>query len=150
MAKEKSQIGFALKRINTEQFAIIESSYEEEIDVDLKAGLKFGIDFEGSTISVVFSTSFVQEKSPFLIIVAACYFHISEDAWNSFYNKSKTELTVEKNFISHLTMLTIGTTRGILHNKTEGTRFNSFFIPTLNVSELVRKDVIFKIESAQK
>lgn len=42
-------------------------------------------------------------------------------------------------------MLTIGTARGVLHSKTENTTFNQFLLPTLNVNELVQKDVIFKI-----
>jgi len=37
--------------------------------------------------------------------------------------------------------LTVGTVRGILHTKTEGTNFNGFVIPTINVTELVTSDV---------
>ena len=47
-------------------------------------------------------------------------------------------------------MLTIGTTRGVLHSKTENTPFNSFLLPTLNVNELVKKDVVFKVEFDKK
>lgn len=47
-------------------------------------------------------------------------------------------------------MLTIGTTRGVLHSKTENTPFNSFLLPTLNVMELVKKDVVFKLEGEKK
>ena len=46
MTEEKNKIGFALKKITTEQFAIIESSYKEGDLVDLKAGLRFGMNFE--------------------------------------------------------------------------------------------------------
>lgn len=47
-------------------------------------------------------------------------------------------------------MLTIGTARGVLHSKTESTPFNSFLLPTLNVNELVKKDVVFKIENTKE
>ncbi|KXO01101.1 hypothetical protein LS48_01085 [Aequorivita aquimaris] len=150
MAEEKNKIGFSLKKITTEQFAIIESSYIEGEVVELKAGLRFGINFENHIISVVFSTNLIQEKSPFLIIEVGCHFNISKDAWESFYNESKTELIVPKGFIGHLVMLTIGTTRGVLHSKTENTPFNSFLLPTLNVMELVKKDVVFKVEGEKK
>jgi hypothetical protein len=42
-------------------------------------------------------------------------------------------------------MLTIGTSRGILHAKTEGTEFNKFILPTINVNQLVEKDAEFII-----
>lgn len=149
MTEEKNKIGFALKKITTEQFAIIESSYKEGDVVDLKAGLRFGINFDNKIISVIFSTSLIQEKSPFLIIEVGCHFKITAEAWDSFYNESKTDLVVPRGFIGHLVMLTIGTTRGVLHSKTENTPFNSFLLPTLNVNELVKEDVVFKVEGIE-
>lgn len=150
MPEEKNKIGFALKKITTEQFAIIESSYKGGDVVDLKAGLRFGINFDNRIISVIFSTSLIQEKSPFLVIEVGCHFNITAEAWDSFYNESKTDLVVPKGFIGHLVMLTIGTTRGVLHSKTENTPFNSFLLPTLNVNELVKEDVVFKVEGIEE
>ncbi|TXE10337.1 hypothetical protein ES711_00020 [Gelidibacter salicanalis] len=150
MTEEKNKIGFALKKITTEQFAIIESSYKEGDLVDLKAGLRFGMNFDNRIISVIFSTSLIQEKSPFLVIEVGCHFNITAEAWDSFYNESKTDLVVPKGFIGHLVMLTIGTTRGVLHSKTENTQFNSFLLPTLNVNELVKIDVVFKVEGIEE
>ncbi|MAD96110.1 MAG: hypothetical protein CMB99_02175 [Flavobacteriaceae bacterium] len=150
MAEETNKIGFALKRITTEQFAIIESAFTDGKLVDLKAGLRFGINFENKIISVVFSTNLIQDKSPFLIIEVGCHFSIREEAWDIFYNQDKAEIIVPRGFIGHLVMLTIGTTRGVLHGKTENTPFNNFLLPTLNVNEMVKKDVVFKIEVEKK
>lgn len=150
MAEETNKIGFALKRITTEQFAIIESAFTDGKLVELKAGLRFGMNFENKIISAVFSTNLIQDKSPFLIIEVGCHFSIGEEAWNSFYNQNKTELIVPRGFIGHLVMLTIGTTRGVLHSKTENTPFNNFLLPTLNVNEMVKKDVVFKVEIERK
>lgn len=150
MDEEKNKIGFTLKKITTEQFAIIESAYKEGNLVNLKAGLRFGVNFDNNIISVIFSTNLIQEKSPFLIIEVGCHFNITTEAWSSFYNESKTELIVNRGFVSHLVMLTIGTARGVLHSKTENTPFNSFLLPTLSVNELVKKDVVFKAENIKK
>ena len=35
--------------------------------------------------------------------------------------------------------MTIGTTRGILHAKTEGTCFNKYVLPTINVTEIIKE-----------
>ena len=46
-------------------------------------------------------------------------------------------------FVCHLAMLAIGTARGVLHAKTENTLFNKYLIPTINVAELIKDDIIF-------
>ncbi len=47
-----------------------------------------------------------------------------------------------KNFAQHIGVITVGTARGILHTKTEGTILNSLIIPSINVLELVPNDII--------
>ena len=89
-------------------------------------------------LDIKMKRDFIQKKSPFLIIEVGCHFNITTEAWSGFYNESKTELIVSRGFIGHLVMLTIGTTRGVLHSKTENTPFNNFLLPTLNVNELVK------------
>src|SRR5690606_9235656 len=150
MTDEKDKIGFALNRITTEQFAIIESSYFEGKRIDLKTGLRFGIDFDNESISVFFSANLIQEKSPFLIIETSCHFNIRKENWYSFQTQNKMEFIVPKGFMSHLVMLTIGTTRGVLHSKKESTSFNRFSLPTLNVKEMLKQDVVFKVESEKR
>ena len=51
---------------------------------------------------------------------------------------------VSKGFMQHIAMLTVGTTRGILHAKTEGTCFNKYVLPAINVAELIKDDVEFE------
>lgn len=143
------KIGFSLNNITTEQFAVIDSSYNEGVDINLKAGFKFGINKEKKIISVIFSTSFLQENTPFLVIEVGCHFKIKEDAWNQFLDESETELIVPKGFISHLATISVGTTRGVLHSKTENTPFNKFFLPTINVTDLVKKDVQFNLDKIE-
>lgn len=150
MAEEKNKVGFILKKIVTEQFAIIESSYCESITVDLKAGLKFGINFDKRILSVIFSTSLIQENSPFLVLDVGCYFEINEEAWKDFNKKDSTDLIVPRGFISHLVMLTIGTARGVLHSKTEKTPFNNYLLPTINVFKMVESDIVFSVDDDKK
>lgn len=145
MSETKDNIGFGLRKVTTEQFAIIESSFVDGKLIELKVGLRFGINNENKIISTFFSTNLIQEKAPFLLLEIGCHFNIIEDAWLSFLNDDKSEVVIPKGFISHLVMLTIGTARGVLHSKTENTSFNQFLLPTLNVNEMVQKDVIFKI-----
>lgn len=84
-----------------------------------------------------------QKKQPFLILEAACIFSIEEKAWESFQQSENKTVAVPQGFMSHLSVITIGTTRGILHEKTAGTDYNKFLLPTVNITELVKGDITF-------
>lgn len=87
----------------------------------------------------------LNKQKVFIKIQVSCHFNIEPDTWTSFLKDSN--VVVPKNFISHLTILTIGTSRGILHAKTEGTEFNQFILPTINVNQLVDADAVFDISN---
>lgn len=42
-------------------------------------------------------------------------------------------------------MITVGTARGVMHSKTDGTEFNKFLLPTLSIDDLVSKDAEFAL-----
>ena len=138
-------IGFSLNKITTDQFAIIDSAYSKDEEVDVKVGFKFAADQDNKYISVSFSDSFLQGKSPFLVLEVSCIFQITEKAWDDFSSKAKTEMKFPKGFVAHLAMITVGTLRGVLHAKTENTEFNEYLLPTINVAELIKEDVHFDL-----
>ena len=75
------------------------------------------------------------------IIEAGCLFQISPDSWKEFLQKTGEKIIMPRGFVNHLGIIAVGTTRGILHSKTENTPFNRFFIPTINVTEQIKEDV---------
>lgn len=144
------QIGFSLGKITTEQFAIIESSFQEGEEVQFSIDIKFGINEKNKTIAVFISPGFYQKEKPFLLLEVACHFTIADNAWESFKSKGKTKITIPVGFIRHLSMLTVGTARGVLHSKTENTSFNDFLLPTINLTSIIKSGVTFKLESKLK
>jgi len=145
MKKDTPTVGFALRRISTEQFAIIEDGFTEGKDINLTTQLKFGANAEHKVIVLHANFRFEQDATPFVIVEAAGHFSIEERAWSSFYNEGANNLTVPQGFMCHLAVLVIGTTRGILHAKTENTPFNRFFLPTINVTETIKEDVVIDL-----
>ena len=138
-------VGFQLKKITTEQFAVIEDAYDSvNNDIEMSIGIKFGADTEKKFIVSFVKVQFEQDKKPFLITEVANHFDIDKKAWGKFINDNK--LIIPKGFASHLVMLTVGTLRGVLHSKTENTEFNQFILPTINVVELIIDDVELEIE----
>lgn len=143
MKKENTQVGFALKGIKTEQFAIFEENYSPKKETSLGTELQFKLDQNNKQIAVFLGFEFLQGKKVFLKIQVSCHFKIEESSWNSLIQENK--LIVPKGFLAHLAMITTGTSRGVLFAKTEATPFSTFIIPTLNVAEMIKEDVSFDI-----
>ncbi len=143
MKKENIQVGFALQGIKTEQFAIFEAHYAPKKETALGTEWQFKLDQKNKQIGVFLGFEFLQGKKVFLKIQVSCHFKVEDSSWHNFIQKTEAKLVVPKGFLSHLAMITTGTTRGILFAKTESTPFSKFIVPTLNVAEMVTEDVSF-------
>lgn len=146
MKKEKNEVGFSLQGIKTEQFAIFEENFALKKEVSFETGLEFKVDQINKQVGVFFEVEYKQGKKVFIKISVSCHFKIKQESWDSFLMDSKI-LKIEKGFLGHLAMLTIGTARGVLFAKTEGTQFSKFIIPTLNVNDIITEDAIFSLNT---
>ncbi len=137
-----NDLGFAFVNIKTSQFAIIEEAYRKTGEISIKADNRYGVSVEKRQIVVNLWFRFYKKESPFISLEVSCYFEIDKKGWKQLQPDSGN-IILPKNLLSHLTVLTVGTSRGILHSKTEGTRFNKYILPTINVNQIVDKDVLF-------
>lgn len=132
-------IQFNLKKINTEQFAIIEDAYDSQVkDINLEAHVTFGIASKSASIISSIKFQFKQNEKIFLLIEVSCEFGVEKNKWNEFCKKDK--IIIPQDFLSHLATITIGTTRGVLHSKTTNTKFNDFILPTMDITKIVTED----------
>jgi hypothetical protein len=143
MKKENTHLGFIIQGIKTEQFAIFEKNFADKKEAGLGTELQFKIDQQNKNIGVFIDFEFVQGKKVFLKIVVSCHFKIEDNSWDTFINLKKKKVIVPKKLLTHLAMITTGTSRGILFAKTESTQFSKFIIPTLNVTEMITEDAMF-------
>jgi hypothetical protein len=140
-----NELGFAIVNIKTTQFATTEEAYRKTGELRIQTDTSFGISEENKTIVVKLRYCFYKKETPFITLEVACYFEINSKGWKELQYENDSVL-LPKNLLSHLTVLTVGTSRGILHCKTEGTKFNEYILPTVNVNELIEGDVIFSAE----
>jgi hypothetical protein len=143
MEKKQSPVRFTLRRITTEQFAIVDDVAKDLDNVNVNVSIRFGTDPEGKLLSAYAEFKFTYEEKIFVVIETSCHFAIEESSWSSFISGDK--MKIDKGFLCHLAMITVGTTRGVLHAKTEGTFYNQFILPTINVTEIIKDDVIFNL-----
>jgi hypothetical protein len=140
----KKNISFRLLNIVTEQFATFEIENLPDTN-DLQTDLQFSINPDNRLVACKMKFQFLHEKQPIVVLTVVCNFDIEKSSWDTNVVSDK-KLILPKHFLEHLCVITVGTSRGILHTKTENTTFNKFVIPTLNVSHLVAKDIIFDIK----
>ncbi len=149
MNSNKNDIGFSLLGIKTEQFAVMDEKYNPSDKVGLEAEFKFKLDRKNYRIAVFSYFNFIQNDNIIIKLVLSCHFKISSDAWNKFLNKEKAEILVPKNFATHLTVLTVGTARGVMHAKLEGTDLCKHMIPTLDLTNLFQEDLVFELNDVK-
>jgi hypothetical protein len=141
MADNNTIINFNLLKIKTDQFAVFEENFNKSEIVNLNTNLSFGLNSDDKVFLVTPKYTFEIQGKPFMTVQISCFFKIEDSTWNAF--KKKKQIVFPKDFVAHMAMITVGTSRGILHTKTEGTVFNEFILPPLNVSEMIGEDVVF-------
>lgn len=146
--KKESPINFLLKHIRTEQYALIESVFNESEKINLNTNINFKINSKTNQVGSFVGFTFDQNKNVFLKIQVSCHFKIEEKSWKAFANSASTEIIIPKGFLAHLASITVGTARGVLFAKTDGTSFNKYIIPTINVAEIIKKDAKFPLLKA--
>lgn len=139
-------IGFSLVNIITKQFATIPENYKAGNKDTYATTTNFGIDTTQKVVEIVLEIRLKQGKGIFMICQIACYFSIEEEAWANFLVVDTEKIAFPRSFMTHLVVLTVGTIRGFLHAKTENTNLNGFVLPTLNVTTIVKNDIVFTIQ----
>lgn len=139
--KKEPLISFILQGIKVEQFAIFEENYDQKEVVDLSTEIEVKADSVNKQIGIFLSVDYEQSNKLLIRLIVSCRFVISNDSWDLLMNTTEQRLLIPKGFLAHIAMLTVGTTRGILFAKTEGTIFSGFILPTIDVTELVKEDM---------
>jgi len=135
-------IKFQLVNITTKQFAFLQEFFKPDvIATDISIGSKFGVDIEKNIVVNHINIKLIQEEKPYLILEIANFYKIAPDYWKKFMPKDG-KVVISKIFATHLAMITIGTIRGVLYEKSQNLPdFKTPILPLLNVQDLIKTDV---------
>lgn len=140
-----SEIKFGLRKINAAQFATIDSVKVNEDSIDLNLGFMFGVDETTRFVECDFNVEIRSSKQAFIKINVSCVFEMVQEFWDSMMDIENNSICLPLVLVTHLATITVGTTRGILHSKTENTQFNKFFLPTVDVTQILTDDIIIEL-----
>lgn len=141
MNKELS-IPFALRAIETHQFAILEENYVEESEGALMIGVNVGASDEVCGVSIIFEVRFNFDDKPLVLLEVECQFEVEEEAFRQFLDKENDQINIPKEFCQHLGVITVGTARGILYEKLKDTDFDFILLPTIDLTVQLSDDVV--------
>lgn len=137
-------IQFRMIRINTEQFAILEKDLRKEETYSLETAIAFAVDSKEHIVANRMKIEIKTKDQLVALLELVCLFEIHPESWNEILQVDK--IVVPKDTLSHLAVHTVGTARGILHCKTEGTPFNTMILPPLNLVEMITEDLSVSID----
>lgn len=148
MKKVRAEIiGYKVSKVVTEQFAIIEQSFNANEIVVSSYDLGFSINRVERIIIASTTLRFLIASALFILIKVSSHYSIKEDLWASIEQDNKLKL--KKAFLNLLMINNIAVARGILHSKTESTEFNKFVVPMIDVQAIIKKDLIISIEELE-
>lgn len=132
-------VRFRMFKINVEQFAVLTDKLPRNTkDISLETRLSFKA-AKDNKIAPVVRFSFEKSKQPIILIEVCCEFDIHPDDWKNMIIGD--DIVIPKETLEILTVQTVGVTRGVLFCKTEGTPFNVFILPPINVASMIKKDI---------
>lgn len=131
-------IQFMMVRIQVRQFAVL----AEEIyrgDIGLTTEISYSYSEDAHMIACLAAFRFMGGDAPLIVFDLQCEFKISDDDWARM--TTPEGLAIPADLREVLAVNTIGTARGVLYCKTEGTPFNNLIIPPIDVMEMMKEDL---------
>ena len=136
-------ISFCLIKIETLQFAVLSENITDGA-FNVISEFQFGISPDKANMQCVGTFVFVHSKdTKVLKLQVACYFSIiPTDIENLKQEDGSYKIPVD--FLRHLAMILVGTSRGILFAKTESMAANKLYLPLINLTEVIKDDFVVK------
>ncbi len=136
-------IEFRLAQIKTEQFAVIDGVYTQGKESLIDTQLSFGFTPEARTIQVNGRFTFRQDTAAYLVMENVIWFQIiKEEDWTSLFDETTRRITLTKDLVLVFSNFVIGTARGIVHARSEGTSFHAVILPPINVVAMLESDTV--------
>lgn len=137
MSQQPVNINFRLINITTESFNIVDVE-KDNGTLDLNFDFQFGVNNEKRFVKTISKFKFNLDQQEVMEIAVSCEFEFEEAGWNFFIQGEN--LVLPKGLLEQLAMFTMNTSRGVLHSKTEGHKYNKMFIPMIG-GEFIKQDL---------
>lgn len=141
---EKKNIPFRITGIDTSQFFADASLYKEDCEIGMALEVPISASDDDHAIEVALNVQFKCESTPFIILEVKVKFDIEPDAFQTLIvtKKKKTAVVIPVGLARHLATLSVGTARGVLHERLSKTKLNGFVLPTIDLTKILEEDIV--------
>ncbi|MBQ5979528.1 MAG: hypothetical protein IJL58_05865 [Bacteroidales bacterium] len=131
-------IPYRIVRIETKQFAIFPDLFKNGEPAEVMTSFGFALNEDSTSILCQSLINYIQDGKILLVMELATYFQIAEDGRKEIKNHG----SVPVDFLRYMGTIAVGTARGIIHSKTEGTVLNSVVLPPINLVDAIKEDLV--------
>lgn len=137
----ESTVSFRIKNIETLQYAVLQENVEEN-KLAFSINFSYGLDAASKIVRTMFHYELMHKEKAALLIKIAVDFGIEPLSFDEKI-KEASGYRISTGLAIHLAMITVGTARGILHEKTKDLALNKYPIPTIDVTKTINNDIVF-------
>lgn len=126
---------YRISKVETLGFNINTDVYQSGTPVKMKISFKNRYIEESHLVCVecIFQISNVDFENSFLKVALMVTYEIHQDDVKQIVTGEKDKVIINPSVIKKLQQISYDTLRGVLHVKTEGTSFNSFYLPSWDI-----------------
>ena len=129
-------IPYKISNIVTKQFAIFPEKFVNGEIVNINTNYNFNLKVDFSQVRCSSVIQFIQKEQLILVLEVVCNFDIAAEGVNFIKNENK----IPVDFLRYMATIVVGTARGIIHSKTEGSVLNSIVLPPINLVDTIQSD----------
>lgn len=131
-------IPYKISQIETMQFAIFPENFINGQEVLVNTNCGYNVRSDLNQVRNIISVNYTQNEKLLMVVQLACYFDIAPEGVNII----KAEGKIPVDFLRYMGSISVGTMRGVIHAKTEGTILNPVVMPPINLEEMVKNDLM--------
>lgn len=131
-------IPYKISHIETVQFAIFPDNFINGQEVLINTNCGYNVRSDLNQVRNVISVNYTQNEKLLMVVQLACYYDIAPEGVEAI----KAEGKIPIDFLRYMGSISVGTIRGVIHAKTEGTVLNPVVMPPVNLEEMVKNDLM--------
>lgn len=143
MEQQPVNINFRLVNITTESFSKVDTD-KEQGELDLNFDFQFGVNNDRRMVKTISKFTYLLDKEQIMELVVSCEFEFEEKGWEFF--KKEDKIVLPTGLLETLAGFTMNTARGVLHEKTQGHKYNRMFIPMIG-GGFIKEDLVVPINA---
>ena len=131
-------VGFQIKAIRVNSFAVNEAAFNPEIDVGFGVSVQhlFDTGMNEHVVQVELSAGHSPDQPPLIVLHVECQYQLTgyQDWFNTLPDEQRTLGTLPQGLAMALNSISISTVRGILFERLRGTDLQHIVLPIIDPS----------------